>query len=273
MSERTTGKPSTRAQALCARCMNSFECEDEAPKGASLLCPSCQRETEAAQGRPGGAVEGSRERATRGRDPAAETAQVSQNTPSKPKTLIEDVKDWCVGRAWWARFPLWAYLAYTVLRYWTSSSHHYRSIFDAINLGIHELGHYLFSYFGQFLHVAGGTIAQCMAPVLSGVMFLKQRDYFAIAVCVFWLGTNLAYVSVYMADARALQLPLVAPGMGVLPPGDGGVLHDWNHLFGITGLLRFDTAIAALVRVVAVAFTATGLAFGAWLMVRMRQTR
>ncbi len=112
-----------------------------------------------------------------------------------------------------------------------------------------------------------------MAPVLSGVMFLRQRDYFAISVSLFWLGTNLAYVSVYMADARALKLPLVAPGMGVLPPGDGGVLHDWNHLLGVTGLIPYDTAIAALVRVVAVGLMVAGLGLGAWLMLRMMRSR
>lgn len=260
MLEPTTGKTTPRTRALCARCMTSFEIGPEASKEQGGLCPACERQTaEAAENpRVGGPV--ARGRSVPERAPSARAGRAAR--------LGEDVKDWCAGRAWWVRFPLWAYLSYTLIRYFAGSES-YRSIFDSINLGIHELGHYLFSYFGQFLHVAGGTIAQCMAPVLSGVMFFRQRDYFAISVCLFWLGTNLAYVSVYMADARALRLPLVSPGMGVLPPGDGGVLHDWNHLLGVTGLLPYDTAVATLVEVVAVGFMLAGLGLGAWLMLRM----
>jgi hypothetical protein len=237
--------------------MSSFEHDgggDASPEPGGLLCPACQ--STAAESLRSPRVAGTPSRSCA---PAARGAKAAG--ASRLSALRDDVKDWCAGRAWWARFPLWAYLAYTLLRYFAGSES-YRSIFDAINLGIHELGHYLFSYFGQFLHVAGGTIAQCGAPILSGVMFLRQRDYFAISVCLFWLGTNLAYVSVYMADARALKLPLVSPGMGVLPPGDGGVLHDWNHLLGVTGLIPYDTAIAALIQVVAVGCMLAGLGLG-----------
>src|SRR5262249_30280440 len=46
------------------------------------------------------------------------------------------------------------------------------------------------------------------------------------AACVWWIGENLVNVSVYMADARDLALPLV-----------GGGDHDWNELFYRFGLL------------------------------------
>ncbi len=265
MPRPTTEKPISLTRALCRRCMSSFEYDgggpDEGGKASTRLCPACENAA-------GESVRNPRVVETASRSRRGPSRHVEAAGSSRASALLEDMKDWCAGRAWWARCPLWAYLGYTLLRYFAGSES-YRSVFDAINLGIHELGHYLFSYFGQFLHVAGGTIVQCAAPVLSGVMFLKQRDYFAISVCLFWLGTNLAYVAVYMADARALKLPLVSPGMGVLPPGDGGVLHDWNHLFGVTGLIPYDTAIAALVQVVAVGFMLAGLGVGAWLMLRM----
>jgi hypothetical protein len=45
-----------------------------------------------------------------------------------------------------------------------------------------------------------------------------------------------------MADARALDLPL-------LTIGDGDyVIHDWNYLFSKLGILQHDIQIAATVR-------------------------
>jgi hypothetical protein len=145
----------------------------------------------------------------------------------------------------------------------------YRSIFDGINLGIHELGHFLFQPLGRFMNVAGGTIAQCLAPLLASLVFFRQRDYFGISVCFCWLATNLWEIAIYLGDARTLKLPLVAPGVGLMPPGDGAGMHDWNYLLGITGLLRWDTAIAWSLRLVSTGCMAAGLGLGGWLLFQM----
>ena len=176
--------------------------------------------------------------------------------------------EWCRGRSWVVRLPLWLYFVYTLSRH-LGGTEPYRSIFDGINLGIHELGHVIFRPFGEFLTIAGGTIAQCLAPIAAGIVFHRQRDFFAITVAVCWLATNLWGVAVYVGDARALALPLVAPGMGMMPAGDGPILHDWNHLLGVTGLLRHDQTIAFFLRGAALAVMSLGLAGGAWLMVQM----
>ena len=120
---------------------------------------------------------------------------------------------------------------------------------------------------------AGGTITQCLAPMASIFVFHRQRDYFGISVCLCWLATNLWGVATYCGDARALQLPLVAPGMGLMPSGDGSILHDWNHMLGVTGLLRHDTTIALLFQIAAVASMGVGLVFGGWLLWRMAKPR
>jgi hypothetical protein len=195
-------------------------------------------------------------------------ASVPEVTGGFWRRQLIDAREWCTGRLWWARLPLWLYLAYSLVRHATASEP-YRSVFDGLNLGIHELGHVIFRPFGQFLTVAGGTIAQCMAPIISVLVFHRQRDWFGISVCVCWLATNLWGVSVYLGDARALELPLVAPGMGMMPSGDGSILHDWNHLLGITGLLRHAGLIAGTIGVVATLTMLVGLAFGAWLLLRM----
>ena len=77
-----------------------------------------------------------------------------------------------------------------------------------------------------------------------------------------------------MGDARALELPLVAPGMGMMPGGDsaGGIIHDWNYLLGAPGLLKYDTLFAGLLATAAVVVMAAGLALGAWLIVRMARS-
>ena len=164
------------------------------------------------------------------------------------------------------------YFAYVAVRH-LSDPGEYRSLFDGINLGIHELGHYIFNSLGQFMTAAGGTIAQCAAPVLAAGAFFRQRDFFGMAVASMWLSTNFFEVAVYVADARALQLTLVAPGVGVLPAGDGGALHDWNFMLGPLGLLPYDLTLSLLFRIAAVIAMVAGQAFGGWIIWKMVMPR
>ena len=135
----------------------------------------------------------------------------------------------------------------------------YTSLFDGINLGIHEIGHFVFAGFGHFLHALGGTILQCAAPIAAGVVFWRQQDYFALAFAGTWLGTNLHGVAIYMADARARILPLVSP-VSAEPQ------HDWEYLFGRLGLLHRDTLIAGCVRMMAITALVASVAWGAWVL-------
>ena len=91
--------------------------------------------------------------------------------------------------------------------------------FSAINLVIHETGHLVLRLTGiKFIEILGGTLAQLVVPLFMAVSFLQQGDLFVPSFAGFWLGTNLANISVYMADARAQALPLVSVGVeGVVP--------------------------------------------------------
>jgi len=111
--------------------------------------------------------------------------------------------------------------------------------------------------------VAGGTIAQCLVPLISFFMFYKQRDFFAISVSFCWMGTNLFSVAVYMADARKMALPLVTPF------GGEEIIHDWNYLLGKMGLLNSDTVLGGCFRLLAILNMVIGLGFGAWLILKM----
>lgn len=181
-------------------------------------------------------------------------------------SLKADAEDWCRGRLWLPRAPVVALFAWSLLGYWRD--YEYVSgvwplSFEPLNLGIHELGHVLFSPLGRFLGVAGGSFLQCLAPVVAGAMFLRQRDYFAISVALFWLATNLFHVGTYCLDANGeLNLPLVSPFRGE-------VVHDWYYLLDTTGLLHRNHAIAALLRAWASLAAIAGIALGAWICVVM----
>ena len=159
------------------------------------------------------------------------------------------------------RLILWLFLLYVLLSHLRDPM--YQSIFKPLNLGIHELGHLIFSPFGKFLTVAGGTIAQCLVPLISFFMFYKQSDFFAISVSFCWMGTNLFSIAGYMADARKMALPLVTPF------GGEEIIHDWNYLLGKLGLLNSDTVLGGFVEVSAILNMVIGLVFGAWLILKM----
>jgi hypothetical protein len=182
--------------------------------------------------------------------------------------LYADILDWCRGRSWEVRLLLWLYVAY--LGYCQFVDPMSWNALQSLNLPIHEGGHLLFRVFGEFMHVAGGTILQLAAPIFSMVMFLKQRDYFGITFCFGWLSTNFVSMSVYMQDAQRLALPLVsAEGGG----DDGIIIHDWHWLFGHMGLLQHCETIGWLVRQLGHLSMLFCLAAGVWLMVQMQLSR
>ena len=77
------------------------------------------------------------------------------------------------------------------------------------------------------------------------------------------MGTNLFSVAGYMGDARKMELPLVTPFRGE------EIIHDWNYLLGKLGLLNSDIVLGGFVRVLAILNMMIGLAFGAWLLLKM----
>jgi hypothetical protein len=180
------------------------------------------------------------------------------------EALRDDVDDWARGRLWWVRAPLLLYFAYVGVRHLGDPE--YNSLFGGINLGIHEAGHLALMWAPRFLMVLGGTLFQCAAPVVAAWLFLRQPDYFAVPICGAWLSTNLYYVATYMADARALELPLVSVG-------GGEVDHDWNYMLDALGIITWDTRMAFLVRVLAFVLMWGSLAVGGWILAQMAKNR
>lgn len=136
----------------------------------------------------------------------------------------------------------------------------YISLLGGLNLGIHELGHLVFSPFGTFISILGGTFFQVSAPVISILNFYRQNDFFAISICFGWLSINFFEVSRYLADAQAMNLPLVS-AMGALNP-----IHDWNYILSRMNILQYDAALAFTLICAAVISMIICFILGSWLL-------
>ena len=107
---------------------------------------------------------------------------------------------------------------------------------DSLDLAIHETGHLVFAFGGDFLALLGGTLLQLLVPVAFALALWRQGDRHGATVPLWWLGQSCWNVSVYIKDARAQELPLV-----------GGGEHDWAILLGERGLLPRDQEIGGAV--------------------------
>jgi len=79
-------------------------------------------------------------------------------------------------------------------------------------------------------------------PAFCAIMYWFKRDLFSFALSGIWFFQNFHSIARYMADARALKLPLLF-----------GTKHDWNGIFGHFGLLEYDVRIAYFVNITGIA--------------------
>ena len=154
--------------------------------------------------------------------------------------------DWCKDWAEdWRPVPRYAVAAWLVFYVgflaYAFSKHGEFLFIDLANLVVHEGGHLLFGWFGPTLGLWGGTILQWLVPLLLAAYFFTQRQTTAFAFSSFFFFENWLYTATYMADARAMVLPLVTAG------DSDFIEHDWHTIFSSLGVLQYDTKIAAMV--------------------------
>jgi hypothetical protein len=138
------------------------------------------------------------------------------------------------------------------LRHGMAAGYLMGSFMHLIHLPFHEAGHIFLMPFGRFLTTLGGSLFQVAVPLLCSVVFLwKTRDPFAAAVALWWAGQSFLDLAPYIADARALRLPLLGGRTGAEVEG-----HDWEYLLQTMGWLMHDVTLGRL-----------SFAFGALLMV------
>jgi hypothetical protein len=127
-------------------------------------------------------------------------------------------------------------------------------LIDGVNLVIHEAGHIIFSPFGEFMMIAGGSLFQVIMPALFVGYFWYHRKYYSAALVLFWVGESILNVSVYAGDAVALELPLL---------GGQDSVHDWNYLLTSLDLLPATAKVAGAIRLLGTIVIALG-AFGSF---------
>lgn len=138
------------------------------------------------------------------------------------------------------------------------------------DLAFHEFGHVLFRPFGEWMMFLGGSLFQCLLPLMLAVYFLvRQGQPFSAAMCLWWCGQNLIDVAPYIGDARDLALPLV----GEWSEEDADLRafrHDWHNILGAIGWLSYDQMLGQLAK-----FTGAVLMVISWtwggLVLRLQQ--
>lgn len=146
--------------------------------------------------------------------------------------------------------------AVTALLAWlTYSRAGWIPVLSAFDLGVHEFGHLLTLWAPPLLCSLAGTLLQLAAPLLLAGYFWWRRDQFAVILMVAWAAENLHNVSIYIADAQVMVLPLFGD--------DGsGAGHDWHNILLELNALEATDQLALVVRTASVILfvVAVGLA-------------
>jgi len=140
----------------------------------------------------------------------------------------------------WARWALVLGLAIWTVQFARTplSSDAMNSFLHLPDLVFHEAGHVLFSPFGRFMTVLGGSLLQFLVPVIAAVAFIRQEDRYGAAICAWWAGQNLVDLAPYIADSRMLGLVLLGGKTGAEVEG-----HDWEFILTQLGVTHLDRQI------------------------------
>ena len=177
--------------------------------------------------------------------------------------VLNSLSQWSRGKNALVRLPFFLFFLYIFINHLKNPV--YKSILGPLNLGIHEFGHLVFSFFGMFVNIAGGTIVQLLAPIYGIYNFKKIDDYFSAVLCIGWFSTNCYDVATYVQDARAMALPLVSPFGGA----GGSVYHDWNYLLSKMNALHLDIVIGNWFRAIGFLSILFCLSLCSWMLFSM----
>jgi hypothetical protein len=108
---------------------------------------------------------------------------------------------------------------------------------DSVNLTFHEAGHSIFFFLGDFFKILAGSWFQVSLPLFLSIYFYWNQQNISGSICLMWVGQNLINVSIYIADAILMRLPLL---------GGDSVIHDWNYLLNQFGILHLAPNVALI---------------------------
>jgi hypothetical protein len=203
-------------------------------------------------------------------DPMDESARSRPDPPANTRAGVAGrVRRWAAenaaGKIWWVRAPLVLVLAWILWRHVGDRNH--SSIFGGVNLAFHEIGHVFFGFFGsELLMFAGGTILELAIPLVAAAMLARQGDAFGVSVGLFWFGTALHSVSIYVSDTRAQRF-------GRVSLGDYDGPDDWTYILDRFDLIRHDLVIGGWMRAAALLAMAGAIVYGVWILRLMATQR
>ena len=111
------------------------------------------------------------------------------------------------------------------------------SFLHGVDQAFHAYGHLMFSHFGNYLELMGGSIFQVWAPLFPLTFFMVwQRDNFAASIMLWWCGQSFIDIAAYIADAPSRVLPLMQRE---------AMRHDWAAYFQMEGGIDNAGGLAA----------------------------
>jgi hypothetical protein len=136
------------------------------------------------------------------------------------------------------------------------------SVLHLVNLPFHEAGHVLFSPFGRFLQILGGTLGQLIIPAIVTAAFIRQGQPYSASIGLWWLGESFLDIAPYINDARAGQLML----LGGVTGSEVEDYHDWEGILSRLGMMRYDHALARLAVTAGVILILAAVCWGGWIL-------
>lgn len=140
------------------------------------------------------------------------------------------------------------------------------SFMHLVNLPFHEAGHVLFSPFGRFVQVLGGTLGQLLIPLVVVLSFAMKGNHFAVSVGLWWLGQSFMDCAPYVDDARAGQLML----LGGVTGSEVEDYHDWENILTRLGMMPYDHLIARIFFGCGVVIMVIALVWGGYVLYRQK---
>jgi hypothetical protein len=131
---------------------------------------------------------------------------------------------------------------------------------DTVDIFVHEAGHLFFTPAGDVLYYLGGSIIQVVLPMAAAILLLGISTR-SLSYCLYWLGHNLANISVYIADAPKLELKMYS----------FHGLHDWYLICTTLGIMDQAGKLAQDVLYAGIISCVIGIGLGLfWVVVDLR---
>jgi hypothetical protein len=189
--------------------------------------------------------------------------------------LQQQVGEYARGKTWYWYVPVWLfglYLFVNLLGYDPDQPMPLPiTIGQSFDFLLHEMAHIVTAFLPAILTAAAGSLSEILLGTVLVAAAFKTRSYMTSLICCLWFMLACQSAGVYMADARAQKLELVS--LGAMLSGSDEATHDWHFVFGQLHILNFDTFIGNSVRSVGIVVGLFGLAFTAWVIYLMWQSR